>query len=163
MDRTRFGDLPRSVANSRRSLVSGLLALATGFLTMPGVAARKQRRKKEAAKARCEGGARCRPQSRAATCAGRCGTWRNNCDEPVTCGTCASGQQCLSNGSCAVARERNADCGACGGSNPGIEGERHCIAGPLQPYVLCANTADCPPGSHCQDIGFGGVCIELCD
>lgn len=30
------------------------------------------------------------------------------------------------------------------------------------PLITCTATSNCPPGSHCQDIGSGGVCIELC-
>jgi hypothetical protein len=111
----------------------------------------------------CHGGTCCVPESRGATCAGRCGTWTNNCGQPVTCSTCSTGQTCLSNGSFAIVCTGNTDCsGGCGCSNPSVEGPSHCISGPLQPFVPCAGTVDCPPGAHCQDIGFGGVCISVC-
>jgi hypothetical protein len=110
----------------------------------------------------CHGGRCCRPESRGATCAGRCGTWTNTCGQAVVCATCPAGQQCLSNGSCDVDCVDNADCsGGSGCSNPSVEGARHCITGPLIPFVTCPSTAECPPGSHCQDIGNGGVCIDL--
>jgi hypothetical protein len=74
-----------------------------------------------------------------------------------------AGKKCLSNGSCAIVCAVNEDCpSTCGCSNPDIDGARHCIAGALQPYVMCTSTAKCPRGSHCQDLGFGGVCIKLC-
>jgi hypothetical protein len=75
-----------------------------------------------------------------------------------------SGQQCLSNGSCAIVCSDDADClFGCGCSNPDIDGARHCIGGRLEPMpVLCTRTADCPQGSHCQDLGGGGICIALC-
>jgi hypothetical protein len=110
----------------------------------------------------CQGGTCCLPESRSATCAGRCGTWTNTCGQPVVCSTCPAGQQCLSNGSCAIVCDDNADCtGGNGCSNPSVEGARHCITQTLLPLVPCPSTADCPPGSHCQDIGFGGICIGL--
>jgi hypothetical protein len=109
----------------------------------------------------CQGGTCCNPEPRGATCAGRCGTWTNNCGQPVTCATCPAGQQCIGNGSCAIVCAASGDCpGGSGCSNPSVEGARHCIAGPLTPPVTCATTADCPPGSHCQDIGTK-LCIEL--
>jgi hypothetical protein len=111
----------------------------------------------------CHGGACCTPESRSATCGGRCGTRTNNCGQPVACATCAAGQECISNGSCAKVCTTNPDCaGTCNGcSNPSTEGAHHCIVGPLMPTVPCNDTTDCPPGSHCQDIG-AKVCIELC-
>ena len=110
----------------------------------------------------CAGGTCCQPESRAVTCAGRCGRWRNSCGQPVECAACPTGQVCLGNGSCAIACTDNSACGGCGCSNPDVEGNHHCIAGPLQPFVRCDAITDCPPGAHCQDIGNGGVCIELC-
>lgn len=110
----------------------------------------------------CIAGACCVPESKGDTCAGRCGTWINNCGQPVDCKTCPTGQQCLSNGSCAVVCTKNEDCsGGSGCSNPSVEGAHHCITGPLMPFETCQHTSDCPPGSHCQDIGNGGICITL--
>ena len=114
----------------------------------------------------CRGGTCCVPEPRSATCGGRCGTWTNNCGQPVACSTCPAGQTCLSNGSCATVCDDNADCsgggGTCGCSKPSVEVERHCISGAIQPFMPCEGTLDCPPGSHCQNIGFGGVCISVC-
>jgi hypothetical protein len=111
----------------------------------------------------CHGGTCCTPESRNATCGGRCGTRTNNCGQPVTCATCATGQECLSNGSCAKVCTINEDCGGSGCSgcgNPSTEGARHCIKGDLLPLMPCISTEDCPPGSHCQDVAK--VCVELC-
>lgn len=110
----------------------------------------------------CAGGTCCQPEPRASTCAGRCGTWRNTCGQPVECAACPAGQVCLGNGSCAITCTTNGECGVCGCSNPDIDGNRHCIAVVLDPLIRCSAITDCPPGSHCQDIGSGGVCIELC-
>lgn len=192
MEHERFDTLARDVAGVSRRAVVGVLAAGLAGLTGPrlgtDVEAGKRRRKKRP-RGRCKpncadrscgadgcggscgicgagqvcfGGTCCVPESRGATCAGRCGTRRNNCGQPVECATCAAGQVCISNGSCAIACTTNGDCGACGCSNPNVEGTHHCISGPLQPLVTCDSTADCPPQSHCQDIGNGGVCIELC-
>jgi len=113
----------------------------------------------------CHGGTCCVPESRGDTCAGRCGTRTNNCGQPVACATCAAGQQCLSNGSCAIVCTDNADCpSTCGGcSNPDVEGAHHCIGDFVRPEVFCTSTTDCPPGSHCQNIGAASsVCISVC-
>ena len=113
----------------------------------------------------CRSGTCCVPESRGATCAGRCGTRTNNCGQPVECATCAGGQVCLSNGSCAIACTNNNDCDACSGgacTSPNVEGEQNCSRGLVIPITTCRGTVDCPPGSHCEDMGGGGVCVELC-
>jgi hypothetical protein len=46
MDGTRFDHMTRLIAQSRRSLVGGALAVAAGLLAMPGVDARKKRKHK---------------------------------------------------------------------------------------------------------------------
>lgn len=112
----------------------------------------------------CTGGLCCVPESRSATCGGRCGTWSNNCGQPIECSRCAAGRVCLSNGSCAIACTDNNDCdggGACT-DRPNVEGERHCTGGLVRPIVTCTSTADCPPRSICREEGIDGVvCIEL--
>jgi hypothetical protein len=112
----------------------------------------------------CRGGTCCVPESRGATCAGRCGTRINNCGQPVACATCAAGQTCLSNGSCAIVCAGQPDCsGSCGCSNPSVEGAQHCIGDFVRPEVRCTSTTECPSGSHCQELAPGvGVCISVC-
>jgi hypothetical protein len=181
-------------ALSRRSLLTIGLALSAGWLGAQATDAKKKRRRKKKRKAGCQpncsgrtcgtdgcggfcgacdadqvchGGACCPPESRGATCAGRCGTWTNNCGQPVDCATCATGQVCLDNGSCAFACTDNNDCDVCSGSacsQPNVEGEQYCTRDLVQPLVVCTRTTDCPPRSHCQDIGPDGVvCVELCN
>jgi hypothetical protein len=192
MDAPRFDDLSRTLAGSRRSLVGGALAALAGVLAAADADARKKRKKKRrkggcrpncadracgsdgcggscggcGATQVCHGGACCLPESRGAACAGRCGTRTNNCGQPVACATCAGGRVCLGNGSCAIACTDNNDCDACGGGAcpdaTNVEGERHCTGGLVQPITTCTGTVDCPPGSHCTDMGGGGVCEELC-
>jgi len=111
----------------------------------------------------CRGGTCCVPDAPAATCGGRCGTWTNNCGQPVVCSACPAGQHCIGNGSCAVVCDDHADCsGACGGcSHPDTEGARHCVSNATN--ISCSSTADCPPGFHCQDLGaMTKICIQLC-
>lgn len=108
----------------------------------------------------CHRGACCRPEPRNATCAGRCGTRINNCGQQVECSNCPDGRVCLSNGSCAVACTDNNDCPSlCGKIN--TEGNRHCVGGLINPITTCTGTVDCPIGSHCEDMGGGGICIAL--
>jgi hypothetical protein len=195
MDQHHVTTWTRSVRSvpSRRDVLRGLAAAALGFgaLRLPDTAAAKKKRKKTkkqtcrpncvdrtcgndgcdgscgacASDQACHGGICCVPDSRGDTCAGRCGTRTNNCGQPVVCTTCAAGQKCLSNGSCAIVCTDNVDCpSTCDGcSNPSVEGERHCIAGLLVPQVLCTSTTDCPPGAHCQELAPGvAVCISVC-
>ncbi|MDF3042368.1 MAG: hypothetical protein K0Q71_5074, partial [Thermomicrobiales bacterium] len=92
----------------------------------------------------CQGGTCCTPEPRSATCGGRCGTWTNNCGQPVTCATCAAGQQCLSNGSCAIVCIESAVCPVgCGCSAASVEGAQHCVVA-NQPSFLppCTSTLD---------------------
>jgi hypothetical protein len=195
MDDNRIDALARDVAGTSRRAVLGVLAVGLAGLGAPRfateTAARRRRKKKGKGRCRpnctdrtcgsdgcggscgacdagqvCAGGACCQPESRSATCVGRCGTRRNNCGRPVECATCPTGQVCLSNGSCAIACTDNNDCDACGGGAcadlPNVEGQRHCTNDLVQPITTCTATADCPPGSTCKDLGGGGVCIDLC-
>jgi hypothetical protein len=115
----------------------------------------------------CRGGTCCAPESPATTCAGRCGTWTNNCGQPVVCPTCPGGQQCLSNGSCAMVCGPGIPCPSyCTGcSVPTSEGETHCVAGNSPntcPTQVCSSTADCPAGKQCQMCLGSGRCFSLC-
>jgi hypothetical protein len=195
MDHDRFDALARDVAGTSRRAVFGVLAAGVaniaGSRFVPEMGARKRRKKKRKggctpncadrtcgtdgcggtcgtcpADEPCVGGRCCRPESRGATCAGRCGTRRNTCGQPVACAACPTGQVCLGNGSCAIACTNNNDCDGCGGGAcadlPNVEGERHCVNDQVQPVTTCTATADCPPGSTCKDTGGGGVCFDLC-
>jgi hypothetical protein len=115
----------------------------------------------------CHGGTCCVPESQSTTCAGRCGTWTNNCRQPVACPTCPTGQQCLSNGSCAQVCGSGVPCPSyCTGcSVPSTEGETHCVAGnnpTVCPTQACSSTADCPAGKQCQMCQGSGRCTSLC-
>jgi hypothetical protein len=112
----------------------------------------------------CRGGACCTPDPISATCAARCGTWTNNCGQPVACATCAAGQRCLSNGSCAIVCIKSADCPVgCGCSAASVEGAQHCVVVAPPSSVQCTSTLDCPPGAQCQDIGAATKeCVAVC-
>ncbi len=105
----------------------------------------------------CRGGTCCVPEAPSKTCAGRCGTWTNNCEQPVACPTCPSGHQCLSNGSCARVCAPGITCPSqCEGcSVPNTEGETYCVAGnhpAVCPTQECLSTSDCPTGKQCLDL-----------
>jgi hypothetical protein len=112
----------------------------------------------------------CVPQPLAETCAGRCGTRLNNCNQPVACFLCPTGHDCLTNGSCARSCNFSVDCpSGCGCSQATVEGGRHCVES-LQTCddlaQVCTSTAECPPGHHCQETGCSGPnqkrCVRVC-
>jgi hypothetical protein len=112
----------------------------------------------------CQGGVCCTAQPPAATCAGRCGTWLDNCGHPVTCATCPDGRVCLSNGTCAISCASSPCPGACGGCNDqNPEGLRVCDVFGGCSIQECSSTLECPPGMACHECGFptfrcGAVC-----
>lgn len=115
----------------------------------------------------------CVPEPPATACAGRCGTFRNNCGEPVVCNPCPAGLTCLINGSCARSCSGQETCGdrsECVCSFPTTEGGQHCASIPAGPCPNpCSSTADCPLGWHCQEVrgcapggGADNRCTQLC-
>jgi hypothetical protein len=109
---------------------------------------------------------------------------RDDCDEcelcqdqtcvaSVCCPLCPSGQECLSNGSCATACVDQDDCTGCTGSCLfSTEGERHCsehISSCEDFPQVCTSTTECPTGQECQvpDCGpgtpFQPRCLPLCN
>ena len=110
----------------------------------------------------CQGGTCVCAESPAASCTDRaCGAVVTNlCGELVTC-SCPGGQQCLSNGSCAIACDETTTCpGTCFCSGRvSTEGARHCIRGILLPQMPCTSTADCPRDSHCQNTLAPRTCV----
>lgn len=107
---------------------------------------------------------KCKPKSNGATCAGKCGSVKNNCKKTVECGLCPvcqrcsdnvcepdpdqfndgcgfAGQVCLANGACAC------DANSCGGSTVCIDGSCEFCGESGQP--CCGNT--CVGGTVCVD------------
>jgi hypothetical protein len=118
----------------------------------------------------CQGTTCCTPEPLVTTCAGRCGVWTNNCGQSVACYVCPGNRVCLSNGTCAIECpgasppcNQRPGCSGCSGSS--VEGPGHCVKGAtVCPTQLCESTADCPPGTHCQQCPVNGptVCAPLC-
>lgn len=109
----------------------------------------------------------CVPDPPAATCAGRCGFWTNNCGQSIACLACSGAEQCLSNGSCALPctfPTGGTPCpDACGCSFPNAEGKSHCILSVAPgPYESCQATAECAPGFQCSPSNEVLVCLPLC-
>ncbi|MFN8593477.1 MAG: hypothetical protein U0031_18620 [Thermomicrobiales bacterium] len=151
-------------ASTRRvtlgAFIGGGLLLALG-VSGPDVTAKPKRK--------------CKPQSRAKTCANKCGRVKNNCKKPVDCGACAvcqrcsggicepdagqqgdacgeEGQVCLANGTCACRSDPN----TCGLGTV-------CLAGRCQACGFV--DGPCCSGNTCVPAAFS-VCVagtcELC-
>jgi hypothetical protein len=101
----------------------------------------------------------CNPEAQATTCAGRCGTWPNNCGQSVTCPACPNGQTCLLNGTCARPCTGMAgQCNGCTGLVCAIttEGATNCANGigiQCTEAQACTSTAECPLGFQCMTCG----------
>jgi hypothetical protein len=197
MDGARFDGLTRALAEarSRRHILSAGLAGVLGALGHATTQAKKKpcppckKRKKGKCKGTlsdgtgcsggtCQGGScvaavvppqPCVPESQAATCNGRCGTWLNTCGHYVTCPTCTDGKVCLGSGSCAIPCTAEEPCGV-GGScycQVDITGAGYCRAflGAC-PNAPCTTSADCPLGTYCKptacDDGLPRQCWPLC-
>lgn len=172
MDHERFDALTRDLTTrptrpTRRTLLGGLVGGVAALidLTVPGTATAHNLRTvcrtlpDPAKRRRClnrarEHKRRCHSIAPAVTCAGRCGTWPDQCGKAVSCAVCAAPKLCLSNGSCGQSCSGTScptDC-KCLPRNPLVEGGTYCLsnnvtcATALQP---CSATAACPVGQAC--------------
>jgi hypothetical protein len=198
MDADGFDTLARSLTAAgtrRRALVtlSGVLGLGLRACSLHEAEGKKKRcppckkRKRGKCKGKkpdgtacaggtCQGGrcvatpsAPCVPQDPATVCTAGCGTRSDNCGRIVVC-PCATGQHCLSNGSCATAcPQSNVACGTgnCICSLPSKDGPRFC----RKTYSTCASipqqcttTLECPLGHYCGPVVdcSGSRCLQLC-
>jgi hypothetical protein len=156
MDAKRFDQIARllSASGARRGLLHVLLALPfADDLALLGPEASEakrrtrravsgenhkhkgRRRKHKAHRRRHKSPKRCKPESVAQTCAGRCGSLENNCRQAVDCGPCDCG------GPCPVCQTCDASSGQCV-PDPATVGQ------------------ECAPGMHCKS---DGSCTVVCD
>ncbi len=115
---------------------------------------------------------KCRPKPKAATCAGKCGSVKNNCKKTIECGSCPFCQRCSGAGVCEPDPDKienicgspgqicqaNGSC-ACDASSCALG--TGCINGACQD---CGDTdQQCCPGNTCDGgrVCLAGAC-ELC-
>jgi hypothetical protein len=171
MDADRLDALSRALSDprSRRGAIASTLGML-GLLPLAVTDAKKKGKGKKKKKKGPSPAPRCVPDPAAATCAGRCGSWNNNCGRSVTCRTCSAGKTCSINGSCVQVCTADEQCpnndpcsGGCG--FPSTEGTRACLAlSPTIPTQTCSSTTECAPGFQCQPYAEGSpnVCYPLC-
>ena len=80
---------------------------------------------------------------------------------------CATGQDCLANGSCATRCTGSPDIcpsPACFCGDPSTEGPRYCSAGNTfcEAHSTCGSTATCPRGEQCAPCNGTPRCLPLC-
>ena len=141
MDDKTFDHLARRFEKlvSRRGAI-GVLAGAGVLFTcgaphLEVVAKRKKKRK-------------CKPESLAATCEGKCGSVKNNCKKRVTCG-CSFCERCGANKACEPDPDKLGD--ECGSAGRICLGDGSCACDPDPDS--CGAGKVCLAGS-CQDCGF---------
>ncbi|MFN8662368.1 MAG: hypothetical protein U0075_10780 [Thermomicrobiales bacterium] len=170
MDNTRFDALARglSTSESRRRLLAHLAALPTlgGLLAIldpddsEGAGRRKRRKKahKHGKGRRRKHNKRCKAETVAQTCAGKCGSVLNNCKRAVECGPCWCDPACPS---CQVCDEEAGQCVA----DPGQAGDACGDPGQVcQANGACACTAtSCPACTTCGSDGICTACTNCCD
>ena len=178
MDSVHFDTLVKALAQpgTRRSLLRVLAAvpMATGLLTLrepDEVQGRGRRRGKPGQDGkdgtsrdgkRGNGGSRtrCRAESRAKTCKGRCGKVKNICGKRVNCGpcTCKAERACCGeagfwcqDGSCrAIPNDARATLEECGGRCDCVpDAENACGGGSPASATICGTTRNCPLCSDC--------------
>lgn len=175
MDARHFDALARALTESgtRRSLLGLLSTLPVlgGFLAWLGASdteakdrrrRRKTRHKKRhnKGKNRKKSNKKCKAEEQSTTCAGRCGSVTNNCQQTVNCGPCTCEPACQQgsapdcvNLQCVCAANQDVACQA---------GETCCTAGcfnlATNPLHCGACGFDCAQGLTCQ----GGQCGVAC-
>jgi hypothetical protein len=175
VEKARFDSITRSLSrdHSRRGvawLLGGLpFGMPLGLVVQGGVEAHRNHKHRKKKKKKHQ---LCAPESAAATCAGRCGTWPNNCGQAVSCPVCASGLMCLANGTCARACPIGTACsGLPGGCSCGIgPNGSFCFGGGSDPCPTppCSGDTECLVGTRCQNFSAfcpgvnGNRCTPVC-
>ncbi len=161
MDASHFDELIRSLTSGPRRGVLGVLAAATllgGLLAVLDPAegeakGQRKRHKKPHHHSKHTGNRagkkkkrRCKPNSKATTCAGKCGSVKNNCKKTVDCGSCACNPACAV---CQICQE--------GPNTPGT-----CVPDPEQNGDACATGDLCLTGEVCSAGVCGGGTPVVC-
>jgi hypothetical protein len=171
---SRFDRLTRAFAGalSRRGLVQALAVVPALGLALPGededaIAGRRRRRKirHRRRKNDSKGKGRrkdCKAETTARTCAGRCGTVRNNCRKKVVCDPCVCEPECPV---CQICNGSNGQCGpdpeqlgtGCSESNEVCHGDGSCEA-----CDVCASGCEFQSVQDAIDAASNGEVIHLC-
>jgi hypothetical protein len=178
MDIRHFDALAKAltVPDSRRRVL-GLLAAAPLLGGLLGVtdeedaaAKERRRRRKQRHKRRKNPGKRkrkqtkkCKPESVAQTCAGKCGSVTNTCKKAVDCGSCACDPLC---GVCFTCQDGPNAPGTCV-ADPAQAGDTCGDPGQVcQPDGACAcDATSCPACTRCEagqcvSCGDGHICVD---
>ncbi len=144
MDDGQFDHLVRRVTSltSRRGLLGLAVSLpilgdGLAHLAPVGVEARKHKKHKKKPTV-------CTPEAQATTCAGRCGSVQNNCQQTVTC-TCPVCQTCA-DGRCQPVANATV---ACDGSPVNVIGNLVCTNNTSEVGVCVDGACNC--GAHTYD------------
>jgi hypothetical protein len=188
MDARHFDALTRTLseAGSRRGLLGLLAALPlvgglVALLAQDEGEARGHRHRRRVKRHKHGRGRRrqhhrkkqCQPNSKAATCAGTCGSVKNNCQKTVDCGSCACEPPCAvcftcedgpnTPGTCVVDPEQQGQ--ACG--DPGqvcqADGRCACDGSSCPGCLTCQSDGAC--GDPCGGTGCcdSGACVDGTD
>jgi hypothetical protein len=195
LDSRHFDALARvlSTADSRRRMVAALAALPIvgGLLEILGPdevegKGRRKRRKKahKHGTRKKQKQPTCTPESRATTCAGKCGTVTDNCQQGVDCGSCVCDPPCgicqtcdAQTGQCVPDPQQKGD--ACGGMGQLCQADGACSCDDTSCPVCrschrsgectnpcrsagCCDGTTCQPGTNNDACGNGGVTCEIC-
>ncbi len=164
METSRFDSLVRALGEggaTRRTLARLMGGALLAALPLAGEAKKKKKKKK------------CKPDSTAVTCNGKCGSVTNNCKQAVACGSCNCKQQCdvcftcqagpTTPGACVVdAKKVGQTCGAPGQvcqANGTCACRDSACANPT-PVCGAVTCEACTSDAQCQAAGKGGVCCD---
>lgn len=177
MDPSRFDALARvlSAPDSRRRVLGLLTAVPVaggllGILTPEESEAAGRRARRKKAHKHGKGRRRkhgkhkkkCTPDSRAQTCAGRCGRVINNCQQAVDCGSCACTPACAV---CLTCQDQGANAPGTCIADPTQQGQTCGAAGQIcQADGTCAcDAGSCPDCTTCGGDGVCTPCAACCD
>lgn len=150
MDTDRFADALRRWSTARRPLLGAGLGSLLGLADLMAGDARKKRKKKRNKKSNPRP---CVPDPSATTCAGRCGSVRDNCGTTVDCGTAAT---CQASGFGNLCCEGTCATGTCCDSSACSNPTPVCVN---HTCTQCSDSVPCPTGTCCTGDGTCGDCL----